>query len=335
MSINPLYFFNMEDLIFVTAQPDVPYFHWQVRVYVHNFIEMGINPNQIHVIFAMVYGNTEPTEESLDLKKLGVNVHHYLDERKQKHYIPNIKPFLIYKLLEEYPSLSKYIFLHDADIIFRKLPDFDVLLEDNTNYLSDTIGYIGYDYIMDCCERYEKKHPNSQKGQLINEMANVVGLDVNVIKTNQSNSGGGQYLLKNTTKELWKKIYEDCTPLYDQMLSYQKRFPISPGEIQFWTAEMWSLLWNLWLHNYKTEISNELSFSWATDSVQIYNQHNILHMAGVTDDLKSSKFYKGEFINVSPLEKLKHNINFFDYVDKSSSTIKYIEIMKKVVQNNQ
>ena len=74
----------MEDLIFVTAQPDVPYFHWQVRVYVHNFIEMGINPNQIHIVFAMVYGNTEPTEESLDLKKLGVNVHHYLDERKPK-----------------------------------------------------------------------------------------------------------------------------------------------------------------------------------------------------------------------------------------------------------
>jgi hypothetical protein len=50
----------MEDLIFVSAQPDVPYFHWQVRVYVHNFIEMGINPNQIHVVFAMVYGNTNP-----------------------------------------------------------------------------------------------------------------------------------------------------------------------------------------------------------------------------------------------------------------------------------
>jgi hypothetical protein len=58
-------------------------------------------------------------------------------------------------------------------------------------------------------------------------------------------------------------------------------------------------------------------------------------MAGVTDDLKSSKFYKGEFINVSPLDKLKTNINFFDYVEKNSSTIKYIEIMKKIVQNNQ
>jgi hypothetical protein len=296
---------------------------------------MGINPNQIHVVFAMVYGNTKPSDESLNLKDLGINVHHYLDDRKQKHYIPNIKPFLVYKLIEEFPILSRNIFLHDADIVFRKLPDFNSLLKDEINYLSDTIGYIGYNYIMDCCKRYEGRHPNSQKGQLLREMSDIIGIDVNTIKENQLNSGGGQYLLKNTTKELWKKIYEDCTPLYDQMLSYQKRFPISPGEIQFWTAEMWSLLWNLWLHNYETKISDELSFSWATDSMEIYNQHSILHMAGVTDDLKSSKFYKGEFINVSPLDKLKTNINFFDYVEKNSSTIKYIEIMKKIVQNNQ
>jgi hypothetical protein len=322
----------MEDLIFISAQPDVPYFHWQVRVYVHNFIEMGINPNQIHVLFAMVHGNTKPTEESLQLKDLGINVHHYLDDRKQKHYIPNIKPFLVYKFLEQNPKLGKNLFLHDADIVFRRLPDFGTLLQDNTNYLSDTIGYIGYNYIIDCCNRYEYKHPNSNKGQLLQEMANVVGVDVNIIKENQNNSGGGQYLIKNSDYKLWKKIYEDCTPLYDQMLSYQKRFPINPGEIQFWTAEMWSLLWNLWLHNYETKITSELDFSWATDSIEIYELNPILHMAGVTDDLKNTKFYKGDYIIVNPLDKLKENINFFDYVEKNSSTIKYIEIMKEIVK---
>jgi hypothetical protein len=322
----------MEDLIFVSAQPDVPYFHWQVRVYVHNFIEMGINPNQIHVLFAMVHGNTKPTEESLQLKDLGINVHHYLDDRKQKHYIPNIKPFLVYKFLEQNPKLGKNLFLHDADIVFRRLPNFQVLLQDDVNYLSDTIGYISYNYIMDCCKRYEDKHPNSEKGQLIKEMADVVGISVDLIKENQNNSGGGQYLIKNSDSNLWKKIYEDCTPLYDQMLNYQKRFPISPGEIQFWTAEMWSLLWNLWLHKYDTEITDELDFSWATDSIEIYNSKPILHMAGVTDDLKKIKFYKGDYINLNPLDKLRESINFFDYIDITSSTTKYVEIMKKIVK---
>jgi hypothetical protein len=55
-------------------------------------------------------------------------------------------------------------------------------------------------------------------------------------------------------------------------------------------------------------------------------------MAGVTDDLKSTKFYKGNYINTNPLEKLKENINFFDYIDKNSSTIKYVEIMKSIVE---
>jgi heterodisulfide reductase subunit C len=34
----------------------------------------------------------------------------------------------------------------------------------------------------------------------------------------------------------------------------------------------------------------------------------LLHMAGVTDDLKNTKFYKGDYINVNPIEKLKTNL---------------------------
>jgi hypothetical protein len=163
-------------------------------------------------------------------------------------------------------------------------------------------------------------------------MADVVGIDVNKIKDNQENSGGGQYLIKNTNYKLWNKIYEDCTPLYNQMLDYQRRYPINPGQIQFWTAEMWSLLWNLWKKNVQTKISEELAFSWATDDIKIYEQKPILHMAGVTDDLKLTKFYKGEYISVDPIEKLRQDKNHFDYVDKNSSTIKYIDVMKSYIK---
>jgi len=322
----------MGKILFVTAQPDVPYFIWQIKLYVHNFIEKGIDPSQIHVILSIPHRNEEPSKESLKLKDFGINVHHFKDERIKKQYIPSIKPYLISKWLETNPNYGKIFFLHDADIIFRELPSFDRLLDDDVSYLSDTIGYIGYKYIMDCCERYEKNHPSSEKGQLIKEMTDVIGIDVETIKINQENSGGGQYLIKNTTPELWKKIYEDCTPLYNQMLDYQKRFPISPGEIQFWTAEMWALLWNLWLSNHKTKITKELDFSWATDSIEIYEKRPILHMAGVTDDLKNRKFYKGEFINVDPIQKLIDEPTFFDFIEKTSSTIKYIDNMKSYIK---
>lgn len=322
----------MEDVLFVSAQPDVPYFIWQIKLYVHNFIEKGIDPNQIHVVLGLVQGNTKPSTGSEQLKELGINLHYFTDERYKKQYIPSIKPYLISKWIQSNPDHGKLFFLHDADIIFKDLPNFNDLLNDDVCYLSDTIGYIGYNYIMDCCDRYETKHPTSEKGQLINEMANVIGLDVETIRSNQDNSGGGQYLIKNSNCELWDKIYKDSIKLYDQMLDYQRRFPINPGQIQFWTAEMWSLLWNLWMYGFETKISNELSFSWATDNIQKYNEHPILHMAGVTDNLKSTKFYKGDYINIDPISKMRENPNYFDYVDKDSSTIKYVENMKSYIQ---
>lgn len=318
--------------LFVTSQPDVPYFHWQIKVYVHNFIELGIPPENIHVLLGIVKSGDKPTEESLKLKDLGINVHHYDDDREDKSYIPSIKPFLISKWLKENPQYGESFFLHDSDIVFRVLPDFEKLMGDDITYLSDTIGYIGYNYIKDCCNRYEKKHTNTYEGQLLDEMTDVVGLEVECVKCNQENSGGGQYLIKNTNHELWFKIYNDCLPLYDKMLDYQKRFPISPGEIQFWTAEMWSLLWNLWLYGIETKVVEELEFSWATDTVKVYETKPILHMAGVTDNLKHTKFYKGGYINVDPLMKLSEDINYFDFIDKNSSTIKYVEIMKSLVK---
>jgi len=322
----------MKDILFVTAQPDVPYFIWQIKLYVNNFIEKGINPDQIHVVLGIVNRNTEPSEESLELKNMGIHIHHFMDERTRGNYIPSIKPYLISKWIQSNSDYGKLFFLHDADIIFNQLPNFEKLLEDDLSYLSDTIGYIGYNYIMDCCHRYEQHHPKSEKGQLINEMANVIGIDVELIKENQENSGGGQYLIKNTPCEIWDKIYKDSTNLYDKMLDYQRRFPISPGEIQFWTAEMWSLLWNLWLYRYKTKITNELDFSWATDTMETYNKRPILHMAGVTQDMRFKKFYKGEFINVDPIERLKEDPTYFDFIEENSATVKYIDNMKSYIK---
>ena len=321
----------MKDIVFVTAQPDVPYFHWQVKLYTHNFIEKGIDTNSIHVIFSTL-GNNKLSQGAEDLKKIGINIHSYKDERVNKRYIPSIKPFLLYKWLEQYPQYGKCFFLHDADIIFRELPDFEKMLNDDICYLSDTIGYIGYDYIMDCCRRYESQHPTSEKGQLLKEMADTIGISVDIIKENQKNSGGGQYIIKNTDYKLWEKIYLDSFTLYNNMLIFQRKFPINPGQIQFWTAEMWSVLWNLWLSGFKTKVVDELGFSWATDNIEKYEKYPILHMAGVTDDLKKTKFYKGEYINIDPIQKLIEDPTYFDYVDTKSSTIKYIEVMRSYIE---
>ena len=100
----------MKDIVFVTAQPDVPYFHWQVKLYTHNFIEKGIDPKNIHVIFSTI-GNSQLSQGANELKEIGINIHSYKDERVNKRYIPSIKPFLLYRWLEQYPQYGKCFFL--------------------------------------------------------------------------------------------------------------------------------------------------------------------------------------------------------------------------------
>jgi hypothetical protein len=95
---------------------------------------------------------------------------------------------------------------------------------------------------------------------------------------------------------------------------------------------MWSVLWNQWFWNKETRLTELLDFCWATDNVDCCSYKPILHMAGVTENLKSTKFFKGDYINVDPLVKLSEDITHFDYIDPESSTIKYIEVMKSYLK---
>jgi len=322
---------DFNDLVFVSAQPDVPYFHWQTKVYIHNFIEKGVNPNQIHVLFVIV-DNDKPTLKSLELASYGVNVHHYVDDREDKNYIPSLRPLILSKWLKENPQFGKCYFYHDSDIIFRELPDFNSMLSNDVCYLSDTTSYIGYNYIKECSGRYEEEHNILPKDKLLMSMCGIVGIDIETVEKNQKNSGGAQYLIKNTDYTFWDKVYNDSENLYQMLINFHKAYPIQNG-LQIWTSDMWAVLWNLWYLNKETRVTDKLSFSWATDTIDQYNQSVILHMAGVTSDLKSTKFYKGDFINLNPIELLKIDDTIFDYIDENSSTKKYIEVMVSMIKN--
>ena len=321
-----------DKMIFVSAQPDVPYFHWQCEVYLNNFINLGIPKENIHILFGIVKNETKLSDGANKLKKYTPNVFGYIDNRDKKHYIPSIKPYLIYEWIKQDPKRGQLFLLHDSDIVFNYLPDFSNLINDNVIYMSDTRGYIDFNYLMDCDKRYRDKHSVLDPGQLVREMCDVIGVEPQVVKKNDINSGGAQYIFKNQDFHYWYKIYKDSTCLYDKLMRFQRKYPISPGEIQFWTAEMWSVLWNMWWWNMETKLTTELNFCWATDNISLCKTNPILHMAGVTESEKDNKFYKGDFINQNPLELLKTDKNHFDYVNNSSSTYKYINEMKKIIQ---
>lgn len=322
----------MDKIYFISAQPDIPYFHWQVELYIHNFLKMGIKLENIIVLFALVDGKKTPHINSMNLIKRGVKVFYYTDEREKKHYIPSIKPYLLSKFLKDFPEYGKLFFLHDSDIMFRKIPKIDELLNDNVCYVSNTNGYLNYDYLSNCSKRYEDKHSTYQSNELINKMSYIVGISPAEIQKNNNHAGGAQYLLKNNSWEIWLKIYKDSIRLYDYLMTLGKNYPLESGHIQFWTAEMWSILWNLWYFEKEVRVSDILDFSWATDTVKVYNKKDILHLAGVTENNSSDKFYKGNFINNDPIVNLKNNSKYFDYIDKTNSTIKYVELIKSYLK---
>ena len=323
---------SKSDLIFVSAQPDVPYFHWQCEVYLNNFLNLGISPENIHVVFAITNPDGKLSDGANSLQKYTQNIHGYEDKRDRKHYIPSIKPYLIYKWIEENPERGNLMFLHDSDIIFNSLPNFHTLINDEINYFSDAGGYINFSYIMDCSTRYEQSHPILERGQLLREMCDVIGIEPGFVKKYNEQSGGAQYLLKNQKWFEWYKIYKNSISLYDKLLRFNHKYPIEDGEIQFWTAEMWSTLWNLWWWEKPCMVTDELSFCWATDDIDSCNSHKILHMAGITEDSKINKFYKGDFIDMNPIEMVRNDDNFFDYIDETSATFSYVNEMKKLVK---
>lgn len=314
------------NLIFISAQPDIKYFHWQVELYLHNFTKF-ISKDKCYVIFGY---ETEPSDYIKNLKEKYPNIYWYKDDREDKSYIPSIRPHILKKFFKEYPKLGKFVFYHDSDILFRKLPDFNKLLKDDVSYLSDTISYIGYDYIVNSCTKYKKEHTELPENDLLIKMAEIVDIPVETIRINQNNSGGAQYLLKNIDFDFWNNVEIDSNKLYKLMTDYEKKYG---NHIQKWTADMWAVLWNIWKKEQKTKVSPDLSFSWATGTLEEYNKHNIFHLAGVTKDMKDKKFWKGGFIEENPIDKLKEDPEFFNYVEENSATNIYIDNMKDYIKS--
>lgn len=312
-------------MIYLSVQPDQPYFHWQVEVYINNFINVGINPNKIEVIF-LFNGKVSKEARDLQQKYNTVRFFFYQDDRPDKTYIPSVKPWGFFRHLCDFPNLNREaIFYHDSDIIFVEKINEAKFERDKVWYLSDTVSYIGYKYII------------SKGAEQFLDMLDVVGLERNVVVNNHRNSGGAQYIVKNTTPAFWLKVYEDCPKLYNSMNvwegKYKKNPPIDYASanyhpIQKWCAEMWSTLWNAWLFGHQTEVDPELDFVFATDTLEKAQKVKIFHNAGVTDQNSNRLFYKGAYIHKSPFMD-----SDFSFVDPNSASSLYVNAINLVKQD--
>jgi len=290
---------------YICAQPSTKYYAWQIDTMLYSFRTVGVNLEDVHIVCA-IHNGIDPYFDRLMKKYLGVTFSFYEDTRHDTGYISSIRPHILKKHFKAYPELKdETIFYHDSDIVFTRPLEVDDYTRNGICYLSDTISYIGYDYI------------KSKGDDVLKRMIDIVGIDEDVVKENQDSSGGAQYILKGIDKHFWYDVENDSTRLFlgvSQLNNQKKEQDPKYHEIQIWCADMWAVLWNLWKRGKQTEVIRELDFSWATTHIDAWHQNAIYHNAGVTEQMKDL-FYKGVYMNeLPPLDKTDVNNNKCSYM---------------------
>lgn len=296
----------MTDFKIVVAQPTDPYFIWQCHLYVESCIENGWKEEDIHILLYNPIGR--PIDKRWDILKehypnLGVFI--YEDKGVENLlgiYIPVLRPHILKQHFEAFPELQKQTIIYtDCDILWTGNKGLDDLMNDNVCYVSDAHGYMNTTYfnnkINDCLS--EKKEALS-KIDVVEQLANIVGIDSSIIRDNNLNTGGVQYILKNVPADFWQKVQEDCISIRMYLMNLNKRFFASESKgYQSWASDLWAVQYNLWKYGKTTKVVEPLTFSWSPDPISKLEQCNIFHNAGIasTDQGGYPCFYKGKYVN--------------------------------------
>jgi hypothetical protein len=286
----------IKNLRFVCAQPATIYYAWQVEVMLNNFIEMGINLNNVDII-CWKENNTIPDEWLKLANGYAARFFFYNDTRETKHYISSIRPNLLKQHWLAHPYLKdEAIFYHDSDIVFTKPISEWITKEmimDEEWYGSDTRWYIAHSYI------------KGKGDDIIQKMCEIMEMDESVIEANEMNAIGAQYLMKGIDYEFWNRVEKDSELLFRQITdlnNVKKTQEPSYHELQIWCADMWAVLWGGWRRGAHTNCHPNFEFSWGTSTKDDYHKLNIMHNAGVTSP-NEGLFYKAEFMNELPYGK--------------------------------
>ena len=306
----------MKNLRYICVQPRILYYAWQVEVMINNFIKHGINPNNIDILVAWNPNDDTSKPENIEAwNKLAshyssVRFFFYEDTRQQPiYYISSVRPNILKQHFKAHPQLeSEAIFYHDCDVVFSQPPNFNAFLSDDIWYLSNTNSYINYDYI------------RSKGLDVYNKMCELVQIDPLIPRLMNSNSGGAQYIMKNIDWTYWEKVEQDSEKLFKEITelnNIKKASDPKYHELQIWCADMWAVLWNGWLEGNETKVVPEMDFSWATDSINRWDETTIYHNAGSTCSC-GGLFYKSLYMDSLPysieIEKFSKEKNCYNYV---------------------
>jgi hypothetical protein len=286
----------MKELRIITAQPNDLYFCWQLRVQLHNLRKHGLSDKYT----ALIWHHDDRANKEVFFDEWNQLINDYPEAEfvtyedksgelqrliKMMNYIPLLRPWLLSKFFTDRPEMKYRTILYmDSDVVFTKKPNFDRLLEDNICYLSDTKSYIAASYFdskdKDVIPELLKEY---QDIDILEELVKEFGLTRIMAEEREEGSGGAQYLLKNIDAAFWQDVFQGCIKVLINLRSVNRRFFESENKgFQSWCADMWSILFNLWRRDIKTDCPWEMDFCWATDPIGKWDQVQIYHDAGAT-----------------------------------------------------
>lgn len=303
----------MKQLKFICAQPDDTYYTWQVHLWIESLRKIGHSDKAIVLIFIPSFRNkNEKWQKIIDLYPEAEFVF-YKDEENSVSkllgtYIPVLRPYCLMRYFDDNPNMHDHaVFYCDSDVVFTDNFNVDKFIDDDINYLSDTNSYINASYfdskvndvLPHKLEAYKEK-------DILEELAQKVGISREIAEQNNNNSGGAQYLLKNINSEYWSRVLTSCIIIRTYLQDVNKEFFENENKgYQSWCADMWAVLWNLWRNNAETKNIPELEFSWSSDPIEKLQRTGILHNAGIVDkhSMGYPAFYKGTYhTGKDPLE---------------------------------
>lgn len=287
---------NFRNIRYVCAQPATDYYKWQVEVMINNFVSMGVNPNDMDIVCWKQNG-VIPNDWIKLAETYPARFFFYDDTRENKHYISSIRPNILKQHFQAHPYLKKdAIFYHDCDILITKNPKdwitFEMVQDENW-YGSDVRWYIGHDYII------------SKGEDILDKMCEIMEIPKELVKENELNCIGAQYLMKGIDYDYWDWVEHKCDRLFKEITelnNLKKGADPTYHELQIWCSDMWAVLWKGWLMGKKSFTDSAFNFSWGTSNETDYHNMNIMHNAGVTDST-SGYFYKAKYINELPYNK--------------------------------
>jgi len=333
----------MKDFRFICVQPDDDYYTWQVHAWIESLKTLGYSEKATVLIFIPQFRNKNPKlQQIIDLypetefvfyKDVKGEVNNYFQV-----YIPALRPWTLAKYFEEHPEWSeKAVFYCDSDVVFTDKLDVEKFVNDDVCYLSDTNSYINASYFdSKVKDVIPQKMDDYNTRDILGETASIVGINRATCEKYNEHSGGAQYLLKNINSEFWKKVFKDCIAIRMQLMFINKQyFPNENKGFQSWCADMWAVLWNLWLRNQETKCVPEMDFSWASDGIEKLSSKAIFHNAGIVSENGNGypAFYKGKYHNGGDPTKDPHlEIVLNDENSKKYCTHFYATKLKELKQ---